>query len=78
MSPSLAVFTFINAWWILLFVIVPFHVKPSESKAERDYAAAPAPVPWKRIFLIDALLSLLVTAALALIIHSGYFPMDTL
>lgn len=78
MSPSMAFFTFLNAWWVCLFVVVPFFVKPAETKAETDYAAAPQPVPWKKILLIDSLLALLVTVVLALIIGSGLFPMDTL
>jgi predicted secreted protein len=78
MSLSMAIFTFINAWWILLFAVVPCFVKPAQSKDKNDYAAAPAPVPWKRILVIDTLLALLVTLVLAMVIASGFFPMDTL
>ena len=78
MSPSMAFFTFLNAWWISLFLVVPFFVKSAENPAAHEYKASPQPVPWKKVLLVDTLVALAATVLLALIIGSGYFPMDTL
>jgi predicted secreted protein len=78
MSISMAVFTFINTWWIMLFFVFPFHVRPVEEHTQLEYAAAPKSIRWKRMLVIDTVLSLIVTAALALLISSGIFPVDTM
>ncbi len=78
MTLSLGALSFITSWCILLFVVLPFYIRPERQKSEMDYAAAPAPVPWRRVFLVNTILSLLFTLALALVVNSGWFPMDTL
>jgi predicted secreted protein len=78
MSISMAIFTFINAWWIMLFFILPFMTRPAAQHTRMEYAAAPQPIRWRKLFVIDTVLSLAVTGILALIINSGVFPVDTL
>lgn len=78
MTPTLAVFTFINAWWICLFMSLPFGRQQEGAKDDVAYNAAPAKFNWKKASLIATVLASIVTLVLALIINSGYFHMDTL
>jgi predicted secreted protein len=78
MSLSMAIFTFINAWWIMLFMVLPFGVERPENRDKVEYAAAPKAVRWKKKFLVAAVLAAAVTALLAVIINSGLVRVDTL
>lgn len=73
MSLSMAFFTFLNAWFVMLFFVVPFFVKPAQTRSEVEYAAAPQALKWKKLLICNTLASLVVTAVLALIIHSHIF-----
>lgn len=72
MSPAMAVFTFIVSWWIVLFAALPLSIERSENPTKTEYAASPKTVRWGRILLITTLLAALVTALIALVIHSGW------
>ncbi len=74
MSLSFAAFTFLNAWCLSLFMVAPFFVTAAKSSQKEDYAAAPAPMPWRRIIRINTLVALVITAGLALLIKSGIIP----
>jgi predicted secreted protein len=78
MSLSMAVFTFINAWWIMLFFVMPFGVKTAESRNEHEYAAAPKAINWKKMLAINTVLALLATGGLAWLIHSGLIQLPVL
>ena len=75
MSLSFAIFTFLNVWWVMLFMVLPIGVKAPQTRGERDYAAAPKPHNWKRIFVINSLASLVVTLVIALMIEQGVIPL---
>jgi predicted secreted protein len=75
MSLSLGFFTFLNAWWIMLFFVLPFHIRKNDRDTDIAYAAAPATPPWRRIIIINTALSLAITAILAVIINSGVFTL---
>lgn len=74
MSPAFALFTFVNAWWVTLFFVLPFYFRQAKNRTAIEYAAAPQSVAWKRVFLVNSLLSLAVTVVIALIIYSGLVP----
>ena len=71
MSLSMAIFTFINAWWIMLFFVLPFGIQRPNQHSATEYAAAPKPVSWKKKFMITSLLAFVVTIVLAVVINSG-------
>lgn len=71
MTPSMAFFTFLNAWWVMLFFVLPFGVKREEMRNPLHYAAAPKAHNWKKLIIVNTLLSLSVTLLLYLIIQSG-------
>ena len=75
MTVSFALFTFVNAWWILLFAVLPFYTVPSQNPTSLEYPAAPKKMPWKKVLLANTLLSAAVTALIALIMASGLIPM---
>lgn len=73
MSPAFAFFTFLNAWWIMLFIALPFSTKYPESNEEKPpaneaYTAAPKEIYWKRAFVIATILATIVTAVLAVVV----------
>jgi len=77
MSVSMAIFTFLNAWFITLFFVLPFYIRPADKPAPQEYAAAPKAVRWKRALFINTMLSILATGALALLIHSHLVDVST-
>ena len=77
MSISMAIFTFLNAWWICMFIALPFG-RIEGDKADIAYQAAPARFNWKKSALIATVLAAIATVVLAGIIDSEYFHMDTL
>ncbi len=73
MSPFFAFFTFLNAWWLMLFIAIPFstqYAEDAENKKPNDesYIAAPKTIYWKKVFTIATILAALATAVLAVII----------
>jgi predicted secreted protein len=79
MSLSMTIFTFLNAWWISLFMVLPLSIERGERSSELEYAAAPKRIHWRRIMVVTTLLAVFFTAALALLIKSGIIPVrDTL
>ena len=72
MTLGFAFFTFLNAWWIMLFIAVPFSTEyKAEDKQSLDYAAAPTRIRWKKAFVIATILACVVTLGLALLFKSG-------
>lgn len=74
MSVSMAIFTFINVWCVALFLALPFGIETGPRGNASEYAAAPRRINWKKIVIIDTLLSIVITAAIALIIKTGIVP----
>jgi predicted secreted protein len=74
MSVTMAVFTFLNAWWICLFMALPFG-REDGTKENIAYNASPARFNWKKSFKIATLLAALFTVALALIINYELVPL---
>ena len=75
MSLSMGFFTFFNAWFLMLFFVSPFFVRPATERNALDYAAAPQAMKWKKLLLVNTLVSIVVTLLLALVINSGIFEM---
>lgn len=73
MSVSMGFFTFLNTWFLMMFFVLPFYIRPAQRMQDTDYVAAPSALPWKRFLLTNTLVSVVVTLLLALIIHSGWF-----
>ena len=71
MSFSMAIITFLNVWWVTLFMVVPFSVRAETNPAATDYVAAPRVLRWKKLFIRNTILSLIITLVLAAIIKSG-------
>lgn len=74
MSVSMAIFTFINVWCVTLFLALPFGIETGPRDNTSEYEAAPRRIDWKKIVVIDTLLSLVITAAIAIIIKTGIVP----
>ncbi len=70
MSVSFAIFTFINVWWVTLFFVLPFGVRADADKGV-GYVAAPKARRWKKVVLINSLVSVVVTAIIAVMIANG-------
>lgn len=67
----MAIFTFINVWWISLFFVLPLGVEQDQAHGISEYPAAPKNIRWKKKFLQATLLAAAITSLLALIIGSG-------
>ena len=74
----MAVFTFINVWWLMLFFVIPFGVRTSDNPSPVEYAAAPQPHRWKKMVIINTLISLTVTMVIALVIKSSIVPLHNI
>jgi predicted secreted protein len=74
MSITLGVFTFLNAWWICLFMALPFG-REDGTKESIAYNAAPARFNWKKSFIIAAVMAAVFTALLAIAIESELVPL---
>ena len=64
-------FCYLNAWFVTLFAVLPFFIQDERAK-DMEYAAAPKPVRWRRALWINSLVSAGVTAALVLLVNSGW------
>jgi predicted secreted protein len=74
MSWSMAVFTFLTVWWVVLFAVLPFAIERGEATGI-EYAGAPKHVYWRKIMIVTTLLAALITACIAFVIHSGIMPL---
>lgn len=64
MSLSMAAFTYLNAWWISLFLVLPF---------------SPEPGRWKKKIVAVSVVAAMITGGIALLLESGLVPLrDTL
>lgn len=73
MSISMGFLTFFNSWFVMLFFVSPFFVRPATERGKLDYAAAPQAMQWKKLLLANTLVSIVVTVLLVLLINSGWF-----
>lgn len=71
MSISMAIFTFINVWWISLFFVLPLGVEKDGHHLPANYIGAPKNVDWKKKLIQTSLIAAAITGILALIINSG-------
>jgi predicted secreted protein len=78
MTLSFGIFTFINVWWVMLFMVLPVGVRMSASRTNLEYAAAPQPHKWKKLFIINSIISFFVTLMIALLIHYDAVPLKNL
>lgn len=78
MTLSMAIFTFINAWWISVFLMLPFSIETPEKADEHTTPAAPKKIHWKRIVTGATLLAFFFTLTLALVIKSGIVPVKNM
>lgn len=72
MTWPMAIFTYVNLWWVSLFFAWPFSIEagtPEEAASNQGYAAAPKRIFWKKLLVLASLLSTLFTAVIAVIIH---------
>jgi predicted secreted protein len=74
MTVSMAIFTYINVWCIALFLALPFCIERGPAESSRDYIGAPKRIAWKKIVVIDTIMSLVITATIALVIKTGIVP----
>jgi len=74
MTATFAVFTFLNAWMVALFLAFPFSIEMGEKESKLDYAAAPKTIRWKKLFLIATVIAAVFTVTLAIVIKSGIVP----
>jgi predicted secreted protein len=74
MSLSMGIFTFVNAWFLMLFFTMPFFVRPALERSKVEYAAAPQALRWKKMLITNTVVSLVVTVLLALVMYSGWIP----
>lgn len=70
----MATFTFINAWWISVFLVLPFSIETPERPGDNTTPAAPRRIYWKRIVIGATILAFFFTLTLALVIKSGIVP----
>jgi predicted secreted protein len=73
MSLSFIAFTYLNLWWVSLFLCWPFCV---EAKAEGekndnalDYTSSPKTIHWKKMLILTSSVSAVITALIAVVIH---------
>jgi predicted secreted protein len=82
MGPSFAFFTFLNAFWIMAFIAIPFSTEYEQVGEKKEnnynYAAAPKKIYWKKVVTIAAILAIIITAGIALVIKSGIIPLKNL
>lgn len=64
MTLSMAIFTYINAWWISLFLVRPFYMTPV--------------IRWKKMIIATTIFAALATSALALMIKYEIVPLHSL
>lgn len=71
MSISMALFTYLNAWFVSLFFTLPFFARTPRNSEGLGYAAAPETPAWRRVLTINSLLALMLTGVLAIVMSSG-------
>ena len=71
MSWLMALFPFLNAWWITLFITVPMCIETGGKESSLDYDAAPKRIHWRKILWLSSLIAAGATLLLALVIESG-------
>jgi predicted secreted protein len=72
MKLTFLLFIYVNAWFVCLFMVLPFFVKAqSKEEGEVVYAGAPRSIVWKRALLVNSLVALVATGAMAWLIQSG-------
>ncbi|MCE2926982.1 MAG: DUF1467 family protein [Rickettsiales bacterium] len=71
MSWLMAFFTFLNAWWITLFITVPMCIETGPKEQQMEYDAAPKRIHWRKIIWLNSLIAAIATLILALVIESG-------
>jgi predicted secreted protein len=73
MTPTFAFFTFLNAFWLMAFIAIPFSTEYEKlgtiRPASEGYAAAPKTIHWKKAVTIATILATLITLALAVVIE---------
>ncbi len=73
MSLTFAAFTYLNLWWVSLFLCWPFCVeaKPEVEKSDNalDYVSSPKTIYWKKMLILTSVTSAVMTAIIALVIH---------
>ncbi|MFO0388408.1 MAG: DUF1467 family protein [Alphaproteobacteria bacterium] len=73
MSLTFAAFTYLNLWWVSLFLCWPFCVeaKPEGEKSTNalDYTSSPKTIYWKKMLVLTSVVSAVITAFVAVIIH---------
>lgn len=75
MTPTMALFTYINCWFITLFFVFPFYIKSASSQRITDYKASPEEMNWMSLLKVNSLISFAITAGLVWLIESGLFSM---
>lgn len=74
MSWPMTVFTFLNAWFITLFFVVPFWTRPSLKAEKNEYAGAPQTIRWKKLLIFNTGVAFTITVLLAWFVSSGLVP----
>ncbi len=74
MSLTFAIFTFLNAWAVALFLAFPFSIEMPEKQEGMDYVAAPKKIHWKKMAIIATVIAATFTLTLAIVIKSGIVP----
>ena len=74
MPLTFAFFIYLNAWFVCLFLVLPFFV---QSRAEGDigYAAAPKAIRWKKALAVNSLVALVAALIVIWVISSGLFSL---
>jgi predicted secreted protein len=75
MTISFTFFTFLNAWFVALFLAFPFSIEMPEKTQGIDYVAAPKKIHWKKLAIIATVIAFLFTLTLAIVIKSGIVPL---
>ena len=82
MSTSLALAIFFICWWIVLFAILPLRIGPQPPEDARDAHADAAGAPYApnlaRKFLITTIVSLVLFAAIYVLIAFRLVTLDNL
>jgi len=68
MSLSMAILTFLNAWWISLFFVLPFTPRAFSENGSVKI------IPWKKIFIRTTLCAVVATFGLFLMVISDLVP----
>lgn len=71
MKLTYILFIYLNAWFVCLFMVLPFFVKAQDKEGGEGYAAAPRAIVWRRGLIINSLVAVVVTGAVAWLIQSG-------